>query len=369
MRLSEAEIGCTGVRSGYGQVAEGIRNGLRGLGVADVENAGLGIIVNPTFAPQTRPVGQEMWCYTMWECTRIPELVIEQIDNYAGIIVPNDYNLAQFSEHHPTVHKVRMGVDPSVWSPANRTLDREFRVLVNSPKPGGNDIRKAFDLAEAAFDRAFPKPDQMDPVPVLDLMHSLGRFTDDEFVGMFHAAHCYLALSRGEGWHLLPFQMLATGAPVVLSDNPGHREWAEPLGCDLIPTHLVPSPVGGIGDSWSGSWWEADVEAAAVALRRVYDNYEAEVAIAKVAADSIASHWTWDATAAGIVSVVGDEHRPRVSGERAPMVKRRFPVRCLRNDTADIGEERYRLVRGEQIDVSADALRVLLTSGVVEKAA
>lgn len=365
--LRSLNVQCTGRSSGYGQVAAGLRDAFAARGIEDVEEpAGLALVVNPTFALGGRWEGQEVWAATFWETTRIPELVTEKIGNYAGIVCFTDYNRAQFAEHHPNVHQATLGIDPTVWHPLERKVDREWRVLVSGPKPGGNDLRKGFEEAKKAFALAFPHPEAMDPVPTLTLTHSFGKLTDAEMVALFADHHCYLALSKAEGWHLLPFQMLATGAPVVLNDNPGHRQWGEKLpGAYLTHSTLGPSPIGGVGSSWSGEWWEPDIEDAATLLRWVYKNYAEACDAARQGARGIAERYTWAHAAQGVLDAVGDHQRSEPKPIWQPAVCRTFTATALRSDTVDIGERRYRLKRGEQIELTADALRVLTQSEAV----
>jgi len=345
-------------QTGYGTFSHGLERELRGRGIGIDPRAEASLLVSPTFGLKTFFAGQRLYCWTMWETTRLPEIVLERIDNFETIFVPHEDNVEQFSEHHPDVKLLMPGLDYDFWT-GTPAKDKPFTFLLIGPRRGGNDLRKGTDLALKAHQLAFPEGGTN-----LNVVHTQGRLSPETLRQTYLDSHVYIAPSRGEGWNLLPFQALALGRPVIVSDCPGHSQWAKTLpGAYLCPTSLTSSPIGGIAGTWAGDWWDCDLKALAELMRFVYENYDEAQSDALLGAEAMRANLTWPRTANELLA-----HVPLgglVEGVEVEAKKRPFTAIAARSGKAHIGPDRYTFTKGEPVDLTADALRTLRGSGAV----
>lgn len=344
-------------RNGYGNVAEGLCRGLAEHGVTVVDHtepapAFLHILpphfLEPTFA------GQKKWCLTMWETDGCPEGMYAGFGNFDGIVVPTDANLASFSEWHPNVHRLDMGVDWRFWHPRHRrfTLPFRFAYTSHSPKRKGGDIAQKA-AAILARERE------------IELVPAVGG-DDEELRELLWSCHAYLQPSRGEGWGMMPHEALATGMPAVVSDCAGHREYSWLPGCYLTDTRLVPSILDFHGPP--GSWWEPDLDSLVDGMRWMVDNYPEAHTAAQQAPALCRSHYDWTDIAGKLIDLIGADvlSGPDPDPVLVDPTWLTFPVTALSNLECDIGNTHYSLRKDEPVWLSCDAKRVLVTSGHVE---
>ena len=94
-----------------------------------------------------------------------------------------------------------------------------------------------------------------------------------ELYGLVAACDVYMSLHRGEGFGLGMAEAMLMGKPVIATDWSANTEYCRSESSFPIPYRLVPVK----SDEYFTSmreWAEADVDAAADALRRCYDNPE-----------------------------------------------------------------------------------------------
>jgi hypothetical protein len=93
-----------------------------------------------------------------------PESFRESLHRFDTIMVPSEQNLELFSQFHPNVRYVPLGIDPAVWHYEDRMpTDRFFRFLI-----GGSGKRKGTELA-VAFKKLWGKEGSWGdgPIPML----------------------------------------------------------------------------------------------------------------------------------------------------------------------------------------------------------
>ena len=298
-------------------------------------------------------------CFTMWESTQLNQRFIDWMNVYDQIIVPCDHNVELFSRHHKNVHKVPLGVDTKIWKPKQRSANPRFRFHAG----GSQWLRKGLDIVLEAFKLADldaelhlkPNP-EAHGVPDLKLpdnvfMHR-AWFTDQETIDYFHQADCYIAVTRGEGFGLMPLQAISLGMPTIVSDSTGHQEFSY-LATGVVPTVKAPAKT-------IGQWDEPDVDTLADIMLDHYRNWSTHQAEAVVNSRG-ASAFTWrKATKALLDAVPVGEILPDTAVVPAVV---NVEIQVKRKVSCNIANIQYHFVPGDTYWVSEDVQRVLNDAG------
>lgn len=317
--------------------------------------------------------------FTMWEATNLPPAFRETMDEFETILVPSQQNVDLFSQYHPNVKLVTLGVDPADWHLTPRQRPRRFFDFLI----GGSGPRKGTDLAFKAFGDAFPNNSWGNgPVPRLIMKNPrgekqffgdriervTGRISAEEEIATYERAHCYLQPSRGEGFGLQPLQAMAQGIPTILTGAHGHASFAH-LGHALDST-LVKADYFIYGDA--GDWWEPDYDQLVERMRWVYENYDAALAHAHKGSEVVAKEFTWTRCAEHFVEALGDLPPAKIvpdgtDGWYVP-TRKQFPIILSRPYTADIGGHVYQWEKGKTYYESSDVKRILFDLNVLDPA-
>ena len=93
--------------------------------------------------------------------------------------------------------------------------------------------------------------------------------------GLTNACDVYLSLHRGEGFGITLAEAMAMGKPVVCTNWSSTTEFCRPDCTIPIPYRMVPVPPNQVDHPYYQQvkeWAEPDIDAAAAALRRLYDD-------------------------------------------------------------------------------------------------
>lgn len=318
--------------------------------------------------------GQHAAIFTMWEAMRLPEAYREHLHHFDTVVVPSMQNVELFSQYHPNVRYVPLGVDPAQWHYVPRTRpDVFFNFLC-----GGSGARKGTDLAFKAFRKAFPDDSWGDgPIPRMifknpkgeDFYHPRvevmsGRLTAEDEIALYESAHCYVQPSRGEGFGLQPIQAMAQGIPTILTNAHGHAAFAH-LGYG-ISAKSSKSSYFIYGDA--GDWWEPDLDELIDNMRWVYNNHEQSLALGKFAADTVASDFTWEQTARKFVAAFDGALDLPYTGDGTwftPAYKVYLTV-LNRDWNADIAGNVYQFKKGVTYYEHSDVKRILFEAGLLD---
>lgn len=380
---------CTDPKLGYGRMGIEIKEAMTDMGVILHDNNG----VPP---PPTQTV---MWCsmaahaqwwymsqyrvlLTMFETTQVPMAMRENIDKMDLVIVPSVQNLEMYSEFHPNVKFVPLGINPKNWHYIERTPPTDkFFFLVQ-----GRGLRKGVDMAYDAFNKAFPEGSWGDgPMPGLIIKspkiedakvvpeHRLGIVagysTLEQEIDIYRQAHCFLSPSRGEGFGLQPLQAMAQGLPTILTGAHGHASFAH-LGIGLR-SHLASADEANfVYGTDIGEWWEPSFSHLVDSMRWVYCNYAEACQRAKESAAVIAEQWTWKQTCEGILDAIGhDRLVPIEASFHIPYYPPRTLVKVAFNTDhiADMGGYRTDFKKGVIYTMTPDQAAAYESQGLIDE--
>jgi glycosyltransferase involved in cell wall biosynthesis len=314
--------------------------------------------------------GQRPIIFTMYETTDCPAQ-FRSLQDFEQVLVPCEANVEAFSRWHPNVKRVPLGVDPKVWKQTARPDGGPFTFLTSGSEP-----RKGADVTAAAFRAAFPNdPDvrllvkfpTSSPVslpndPRIQVVG--GYLGHDEELALYASAHCYVGLSRGEGFGMMPLQAMAQGCPTILTDAHGHAEFAKyglPVGFTLVPAASY------MRYGEAGDWWEPSFDDAVEQMRHVRDNYDKELRRAVSNGKKVRAEFTWDRSAEQLLDAVGRDRLTPYTGSCAGRKRTELnvPVQVKSKVNPDIGNASYRFEPGVEYWVPANVKDVLRQAGYV----
>lgn len=313
--------------------------------------------------------GQRRIVFTMWETNSLPATYHEYIPMFDQVLVPCEHNRELFSQYHDNVAVVPLGVDEKFWIPLDRKPNKVFRFLAG----GSHWKRKGLDVVVEAWQKLNPvgaelvikgTPDTIGGIPDLDhssIVVHRHWMTMEEERDLYRSADCFIAASRGEGWGLMPLQAMCAGIPVLLTNTSGHKEFSH-LAIRIIET----TPEDARHDEFytDGSWDTPNVESLMEHITWVLDNRDAAAQKGLESSDP-ARTFTWDAAATKLIETIMPTRKLVATSRWQPGNTARVPATALKRFTADIGEFRIHMEKGETQMIFPGARDVLRTAGVI----
>jgi glycosyltransferase involved in cell wall biosynthesis len=312
-------------------------------------------------------VGQNPALLTMWETNWLPPQFSEYLHLFDTVVVPSMHNWELFSQFHDNVRVIPLGVDRDVWYPKARPENDKFKILC-----GGSEwYRKGLDVVLKVFlEMNLPDaelhikivPPYLSAPPNLDypnvVVHNKWMTVEAE-ADLVRSADCFVSVSRGEGFGLMPLQAISAGVPTVLSDAHGHREFSD-LATHRIPTRSVPTNEG----VWQnmGDWDEPDFDALCDALKDLHENHKRYRQQAETHAGET-SAFNWNTAADQLLQVVKPTGN-RVTGKWKAL-EPECEIEVKKRVQADIGGHRVELTPGVKHRVVLNVRDVLKAAGLL----
>lgn len=245
---------------GYGVAGFGIVTSLQRLGhTVPWDDPSAPVQLNfcfpSVFADHTRQ-GQHQIYLCAWESTKLQpdwyDILDHEVDEIWAaspwvkwMLEENGYKVSQIYRH---------GVDP-IWKPKRRTVNQKVRFLYE-----GGAARKNPMIIYRAFRAAFGMNNDVElvmkekyssdvrdyngknivGVPGGNVKILTGIYEEDQMVNLFNSSHCLVSASSGEGYGLTGQQALATGMPVIATEE--CSPYSEFLGDLGLKSKYVDSP-------------------------------------------------------------------------------------------------------------------------------
>ena len=351
---------------GYGKMVAGLRDALS-TKVKLCDDAERVIFALRPNLIKGWTTGQNPALLTMWETNWLPPQFSEYLHLFDTVVVPSLHNWELFSQFHDNVRVIPLGVDRDVWFPKARPDNKKFKILC-----GGSEwYRKGLDVVLKVFlEMNLPDaelhikivppylsaPDNLDYPNVV--VHNKWMTVEAE-ADLVRSADCFISVSRGEGFGLMPLQAISAGVPTILSDAHGHREFSD-LATHRIPTRSVPTNEG----VWQnmGDWDEPEFDAIFSAIKDLYDNRDRYRQQAEVHAGETAA-FNWNTAADQLLQVVKPTSN-RVSGKWKAL-EPECEIEVIKRVQADIGGHRVELMPGKKHRVVLNVRDVLKAAGLL----
>jgi glycosyltransferase involved in cell wall biosynthesis/SAM-dependent methyltransferase len=120
----------------------------------------------------------------------------------------------------------------------------------------------------------------------------------DDKNALMAGCDCYVSLHRSEGFGLTMAEAMAYGKPVIATGYSGNVDFMHEGNSHLVPFKLVPIPKGCDPYPAGAEWADPDIDAAAAAMRCVFDDQTAACDLGKRARNDILERFSLDRTAA-----------------------------------------------------------------------
>ncbi len=144
-----------------------------------------------------------------------------------------------------------------------------------------------------------------------------GYFGPEEKNALMAECDCYVSLHRSEGFGLTMAEAMAYSKPVIATGYSGNVDFMDESNSYLIPYSLVRIPSGCEPYPTSAEWADADLDAAASAMRRVYGDQDAARKLGEHAREDVLTRFSVDRTAAFLTERLGMPGRGQVAPSAA----------------------------------------------------
>ena len=351
---------------GYGKMVSGLRDALS-TKVELCDDAERVVFALRPNLIKGWTAGQNPALLTMWETNWLPPQFSEYLHLFDTVVVPSLHNWELFSQFHDNVRVIPLGVDRDVWYPKARPENEKFKILCGGSewyRKGLDVVLKAFlslNLPDAELHIKIVPPHLSAPDNLVHpnvVVHDKWMTVEAE-ADLVRSADCFVSVSRGEGFGLMPLQAVSAGVPTVLSDAHGHREFSD-LATHRIPTRSVPTNAGVWQDM--GDWDEPDFDALCDALKDLHKNHKRYRQQAEVHSGETAA-FNWNTAADQLLQVVKPTGN-RVTGKWKAL-EPECEIEVKKRVQADIGGHRVELMPGIKHRVVLNVRDVLKAAGLL----
>lgn len=274
--------------------------------------------------------------YTIFELDRFTDRELNHLRTQDQVITCSKWGARVLDENNIKADVVPLGVDPTIFFPANSARPEGPTVFAHY---GKWEIRKGIDVLQVAFNRAFDKKDNVVLRlhcwnPFLIKYDQTGNVVSDEnktWEGYFtksrlgdkiqvcpwlptqadiansmRAADVGVFPARAEGWNLELLEMMACGKHVITTNYSGHTEFANKFNSSLIEVPDRESAFDGVFFHNQGNWAafeEEQVEQLVEYMRAAHRKVQVGWEINGEGINT-ASRFTWDNAAKKLVEVL-----------------------------------------------------------------
>lgn len=266
---------------------------------------------------KARTPGVKIWGYTTWETEDLPVYWPALLNTMDALLVPSQINKAVFEKcginkpiyllPHISQFKgnralsTASSIDPLFDSLANQFIfyfigdwndrkapwliieafNKEFNAHENAVlviKSGLRDwtrtrrtfksfFRKTISLSADAFRRINQSKNKK-------IIHIDKVLTEDDIKTLHIRSHCFISLTRGEGWGMSSYEAAWYGKPIIITGFGGMLDYLSKENSYLIDYKLIPIKISSQHSSYfdASLWADPDSDQAAKLMRTVFNS-------------------------------------------------------------------------------------------------
>jgi glycosyltransferase involved in cell wall biosynthesis len=216
--------------------------------------------------------------YTMWESTRVNDLIIEILNKFKCIIVPNDYNKINFINQglNVPVEVVNLFCDTETFvykAPENRS---KFVFGISNEDP-----RKNIDKVTRCFLKAFKNIKNVElqvktcgeiKYKNIDsrIVYTTNKLSKLDLRNWYYNLDVYVSGATCEGWGMMQQESMCCGRPLIYTDYAGLSEFVNyNNGFEVGYTEVFSTKQWG---GFCGKWSEFNEEELVEKMVYCYNN-------------------------------------------------------------------------------------------------
>jgi glycosyltransferase involved in cell wall biosynthesis len=247
--------------------------------------------------------------YTMWECTRISDLLVEVLNKFVVIIVPNQYNKTNLQQQGVTVpiYIVQLFCDTDTYIYKEKSTDGKFKFGISN-----EDYRKNLDKVIFDFLKLFRKNSNVElyvktskkldnGYMYTNINYNTGIFSKEELRDWYSNLDVYISGATCEGWGMMQQESMCCGTPIICTNYGGLREFTSEYDSYYVKYKEVYST--GYWDGYAGKWSEYDSDDMIKCMSHCIDNRDDVLYKGKLASER-ASQFTESRFIKSIESII-----------------------------------------------------------------
>lgn len=198
---------------------------------------------------------------TMWESTRINDLLIEILNKFNCIIVPNYYNkqnlINQGCVTRIEVLPLFCDTDHYIYKPHYDRSEFVFGI-------SNEDPRKNINKVQACFLKTFKNNNDVklciktckrtyDQFVNSNIIYTSKKYSKDELKDWYHNLDIYVSGATCEGWGMMQQESMCCGRPVIYTNYGGLKEFInDDIGFKVKHKEIIAKDLwGAAGGKWS----------------------------------------------------------------------------------------------------------------------
>lgn len=248
--------------------------------------------------------------YTMWESTRVNDLLIEIMNKFRCVIVPNRYNKENFIKQGLTtrIEVVGLFCDTDFYSYKPFVKNNNFVFGISNEDP-----RKNLDRVAKSFLRAFKNISDVELRVKTNanikqysngkIIYNSTKFSREDLRNWYHNLDVYISGATCEGWGMMQQESMCCGRPVIYTEYGGLTEFiSDDVGFKVKHDEVYSTQSWG---NYAGKWSEYDEDDMIDKIIFCYNNRE-EVYKKGTLSSLKASEFSKDKFIKNLVTIIND---------------------------------------------------------------
>ena len=248
--------------------------------------------------------------YTMWESTRVNDLIIEIMNKFKCVIVPNSYNKQNFINQglNTRIEVLNLFCDTDFYRYKPHVVKDKFIFGISNEDP-----RKNLDRVAKSFLKAFKNISDVELRIKTNshvkqylngkVVYNSTKFSKEQLRDWYYDIDVYVSGATCEGWGMMQQESMCCGRPVIYTQYGGLSEFiSTDVGFQVKYEEVYSSQSWG---NYAGKWSEYDENDMIEKMVYCYNNKD-EVIEKGFLSSLKASQYTKDRFIKNLMAIIND---------------------------------------------------------------